>query len=258
MRRKGIYLSLFVVAMMVASCDTGYKIENNKVYYQTWGFSFGYQPHELDSADAATFEDLGKDYGRDAHHAYHEEDLIPGANAKEFHVMSEPYAADDQHVYYDGKLIKGAQASSFKDKTKYMGVDNNDVYWKGYPMNVSDMESFDFLSSKRSEFTQWALDKQYAYFMELYPDSDACKIPVADYSSFHIIKGKPINKDAVISNHYAADKLQVYYKGSVVASADPSTFQEVDWELGADKNHKFQKGELISEMEWENIMKKYK
>lgn len=242
---------------MLVSCDTGYRIENNKVYYQSWGFSFGYQPHELDSADAATFEDLGHDYGRDATHAYYQEKLISGVNAPQFQVLREPFAADDRHVYYKGKLISGAKAPSFEAKTEYMGRDAHDVYWKGYPLHVADMESFDFLSSTRSDFTSWAVDRQYAYFVEMYPDSDAFKVPVADYKSFHIIKGKAIHKDAVISNNYAADKYQVYYKGTVIIGADPSTFQEVDWELATDKNHKFSKSEVISEMEWNNIMKKY-
>jgi len=223
------------VAMLFSSCGlTGYKVKDGKVYYDTWNEAHGHVSTCMEEADAESFEILDNGYAKDKAHAWFEANLLEGANASSFRSLGEFYATDDKAVWHIGDRVNVADPQSFKPKTYYLGEDKTDYYWFGNPIHVADKASFQLLGDANDGIdTYWAKDKKYAYFLRSIEDIDPseCRVAIRDYDSFH-----PIVGESRESNEYAADKYQVYYCETIVPGADPSTFKEVGYEIGQDKN----------------------
>ena len=73
MRRMSFLRNAIVIlfTLILFSCGSGYKNDGKKVTYYWWNEGSGHGSKVID-ADPATFEDLGDDYARDAHHAFRE------------------------------------------------------------------------------------------------------------------------------------------------------------------------------------------
>ena len=217
-----------LVCMILTSCNRPprYKNDGKQVTWQGRDIWAGHWSRVVD-ADPSTFEDLGNGYARDDQKAFLEGNIIKGADGKTFKCLQKPYAVDASHVFHLGTIMTGADPKSFKIHGQYLTEDENDFFWCGKPIHVADKKTFVIIGDKDNEFTQWAKDKYNAYYMGEQP------VPLADYNSFHLIRGIDSSGS---QGHYAADKFRVYYVDHIVEGADPETFTEIiDW-VGQDKH----------------------
>lgn len=221
-------VAISLVCMILTSCRRAprYKNDGKQVTWQGTDIWAGHWSRVVD-ADPASFEDLGNGYARDDQKAFLEGKIIKGADGKTFKCLEKPYAVDANHVFLLGTMMTGADPKSFKIHGQYLTEDKNDYFWRGNPIHVSDKKTFVIIGDKDYDGTQWAKDKNNAYYMGKQP------VPLTDYDSFHVIK----ETDSYgLQGHYAADKYRVYYEDHIVEGADPETFTEIiDW-VGQDKH----------------------
>lgn len=221
-------VAISLVCMILTSCTRPGRYKNNgkQVTWQGRDIWAGHWSKVVD-ADPATFEDLGNGYARDDQKAFLEGRIIKGADGKTFKCLEKPYAVDASHVFHKYTMMTGADPKSFIIHGKYLTEDKNDYFWQGKPIHVADKKTFVIIGNKDNYWTQWAKDKNNAYYMGEQP------VPLADYDSFHLIKE---TNSRGVQGSYAADKYRVYYKDHIVEGADPETFTEIiDW-VGQDKH----------------------
>lgn len=217
---------LFIlIPLLFISCDVGYKNDGKEVTYHSWNEGSGHNSFKVD-ADPATFEDLGDNYGRDFHHAFHEGSIIDGADGASFRYLGYGYSVDDHHVFCYDTIMSTADPRTFKVRSAYLTEDAKDFYWKGSAIQVKDKKSFVILGDIDEWETSWGKDEKNGYYL------GSGTVPLADFASFHPIK---VTR-GVMSGAFAADKYTVYFKDHIVEGADPATFREVDFYVGQDKN----------------------
>lgn len=229
-RIKQILTSLFII-LILTSCNTGYKVDNDKVYYKYWNTGMGIQTRtfEIIGADALTFKVLYKDnYAIDKNQAYYKGEPILNSDPKTFVAILDYYAKDNYHAFKETKTIEKADGKSFIviNGGPY-SKDKNDFYFDTIALNVNDLNSFKILN-KIDEYRYWAKDKTHYYIL-------ATKYPLSDYETF-------IN----IGNGYAKDELRVYFRDSIVIGADPLTFKSTEYGYAEDKNSKFERHTIIT------------
>lgn len=218
------FLTTILIALLLISCNTGYKVEKDKVYYKYWnaGMGIGSSTFEIIGADAQTFKVLEiENYAIDKNRAYYQGKPILNSNSKTFVPILDYYAKDKYHAYMEASIIEKADAKSFEviDGGPY-SKDNKDYYFDTIALNVNDIHSFKILN-KTEEYGYWAKDKTHYYIISE-------KYILADYESF-------IN----IGNGYAKDKFKVYFQDNIVNGADPETFKSLEFGYAEDKNAKF-------------------
>lgn len=221
----GICLLLFM--LLLTSCDVGYKNDGKTVTYN-WLHEGSGSGFKVIDADPATFEDLGDEYARDARHAFLYGNIIEGADGATFKYLGKGYAVDAHHVFSYDSIMSTADPKTFKVHSYYFTEDAKDYYWWGDAIHVADKKSFVILGDINDCIeTVWAKDKINAYYLI------GCRnpVPLADYESFHPIEHTAATTDRA----YAADKYHVYFKDHVVEGADPTTFREIDYNVGQDK-----------------------
>jgi len=112
-----------------------YGIRDNTVFLMTPNMMYntpdGKVCMEINDADAKTFEQLEKEYGKDINNVYYLAGTlrkITGADPESFEVLEENYVKDKNYVYFNyEEIITGADPESFevldffysKDKTNY-------------------------------------------------------------------------------------------------------------------------------------------
>lgn len=218
------WLLLGICVLLLLSCDVGYKNDGKTVTYHWWNEGNGHGFRVVD-ADPETFKNLGDGYARDARHAFHEGYIIEGADGATFKYLGKGYAVDAKHVFCYDTIMPTADPKTFKVRGYYLTEDINDYYWNGNAIHVADKKTFVVIGDIDSWETTWAKDKENAYFMGSDP------VPLADFDSFHPIKGE----FGAHSGSYAADKYKVYFENHIVKGADPATFREVNFWVGQDK-----------------------
>ncbi|MBO4814953.1 MAG: DKNYY domain-containing protein [Muribaculaceae bacterium] len=211
-------LLLLTLGLMLTACGKeGFKIENGKVYYTYWTFSFGQQNRELPGADPETFKSVNDWLGRDA-----------------------------RHVYFKYRLAEGADPATVEAKKYPMFRDKNDYYIEGAALHVADMNTFDVLM--HNDMHIWSKDSRYAYF-------DSTRIEVANIKQFKVVdwdyatdgvrvyvfgKMLPDSDPATfkeIGSCYYKDKNHVWFLERLVEGADPATFELIRHGYAKDKAH---------------------
>ena len=128
-------------------------------------------------------------------------------------ILDHYYAKTDSFVYNRSRLLKGRDPKTFVVIDYTRTEDKNDIYKEDKPLGVSDRESFVVLGEDL-HFADWAKDKNFVYYLKGHSnDSVIDRSPIADYDSFE-----------AVSYEYARDRIQVYYKDSILREADPATF----------------------------------
>lgn len=217
-------LTLIFIAIILTSCNTGYKVDNGKVYYKYWNAGMGIETRtfEITGADAQTFKVLDKDnYAIDKNQAYYKGEPILDSDPKTFVTILDYYAKDNYHAFKETKKIDKADGKSF---TVINGgpysKDKNDFYFDTIALIVNDLKSFKILN-KTDKYGYWAKDKTHYYILSK-------KYPLADYETF-----------TNIGNGYAKDKFRAYFHDSIIVGADPLTFKSTENGYAEDKNSKF-------------------
>lgn len=136
------YLILFFIPIILSSCNLGYKVENDKVYYKYWHSGMGIETRtfEIIGADAKTLKIFENDnYAVDKIQAYYKGKPILKSDPKTFVAILNYYAKDDYHAYYNSDIINNADGKSFTviDGGPY-SKDKNDFYYDTTALKVAD------------------------------------------------------------------------------------------------------------------------
>lgn len=225
----GIFL--LAIFLLTTSCgNDGFKIENGKVYYSYWTFSFGQRNDELPDADPNTFKEVNNWLGRDARHVYFKDRLVHGADPAT--VVAEKYPL-------------------FRDK--------NDYYIQGTPLHVADMKSFKVLRQIENDI--WAKDSRYAYY-------DSTRFAVDDIKNFKVVEWNYATDGIHIYLHgkkladsdpdtfqdlggcYYRDKARVWFLERPVVGADPATFQFIGHGYAKDKAHIYYDERIVTDADY--------
>jgi hypothetical protein len=226
-----IFIFTLILITTLTSCNNGYKVDDDKVYYKYWNSGMGFETKtfEIIGADPLTFKVLDEDnYAIDKKQAYYKGEPILNSDPKTFVPILDYYAKDNYHAFMETKTIKKADGRSF---TVINGgpysKDKNDFYFDTIALNVNDLNSFKILN-KTDEYGYWAKDKTHYYILSK-------KYPLADYQTF-------IN----IGNGYAKDKFRAYFRNNIILNADISTFKSIQYGYAEDKNSKFDGHEKLN------------
>lgn len=178
-------------------------------------------------ADPNTFKALDDGYAVDKDFVFYEGRVVENADPKSLKVLGKTYAVDAKGVYCAGIYIDCIDPVSIRVHSYYLTEDKNDFFWNNKPLHVRDKSSFEVLDPDKGggSFAKWAKDKYNAYFL---PEGQV--ISGIDTPTFHQISAKNG------SGEYAADRNRVYFGSKVVPDADPSTFAEVAFRIGQDKD----------------------
>jgi hypothetical protein len=91
---------------------SGFAADRDAVYY--YKCTIG-KPTILKGADAATFEPIGCDFGKDARNVFYTNAKVAKANPATFRLLGLHYATDGKRVFYGNRLVEGADAESFQE-----------------------------------------------------------------------------------------------------------------------------------------------
>lgn len=254
-----------------ASCrPTGFQIVDGKPAYVSWDEGNGTVVHELEGADAKTFERIPNagrvEFAKDANRVFTATKYllveVEDADPSTFKVLGDGhYAKDAKHAYFDGAQIKGSDPASFQVLPFGYAKDSRHAYI-GVSQIPADVASFEPLNAgladtpwhdegsgknpnlrrrKTEEITSqgWSRDATSVFY-------GTRAMPNIDVKSFR-----------ALHRFYAKDDQNVFYADSVIAGADSQSFAIDLRALAAgginiasgpdasDKNHTYRNGKVL-------------
>ena len=197
-------LILLLTIFILTSCRRGYKVEDEKVYYEYWNEGSGQRKRHIEQADAKTFQKLEFDCD-----------------------CSFDFGKDKNHLFIDGEPIRNIDPNTFKFIGNYVFADKDSAYFFGFYNNINNCA-----------IKGIQLDKLQ---LIVYPWSKAGNVlihgndtlPIDDISSF-----KPIDEDWGKTTKY------VINNNKILEGADPKTFKVINSYSGKDKNNEYEFGKI--------------
>lgn len=202
---KNRYLFFFIIiACVFGSCRKGYKVENNKVYYEYWNEGSGQNKTLLEKADANSFKKL------------------------EFDCNSEfEFGKDKNHLYIDGEIIRDIDPNTFKYIGNYVFRDKDSAYFFGFYNNINDC------AIKGIDVNKIKLLK--------YPWSKSGNILIHGYDTLLL---DDINDFTIIDEDWGKTKKYIINENKIVKGADPKTFKVINSYSGKDDSNEYEFGEI--------------
>ncbi|GAB2873646.1 DKNYY domain-containing protein [Hymenobacter ruber] len=197
-------LLVTVVLSLMTSCNNGYKVEHDGVYYEHWNEGSGQNKQKIETADTRTFKELNFDCD-----------------------CSFKFGKDKNHLYIDGKQIKNMDPSTFRYVGNYVFRDNKSAYFFGFYNDINDCAIKD-VNPDKIELISYPWSKAGNLLIH---GRDV--LVLDDIDSF-----KPIDKD------WGITKQHVIYKSRVLVGADPASFEVINSYSGKDKLHDYEFGKI--------------
>ncbi|KUJ61373.1 hypothetical protein AR687_13110 [Flavobacteriaceae bacterium CRH] len=199
------YLVFIIISLcFLTSCRKGYKVENNKVYYEYWNEGSGQNKTLLEKADAGSFKKL------------------------EFECNCEfEFGKDKNHLYIDGEPIRDIDPNTFKYIGNYVFRDKDSAYFFGFYDNINDC------AIKGIDVNKIKLLK--------YPWSKSGNILINGYDTLLL---DDIDDFVIIDKNWGRTKKHIINKDKILKGADLKTFEITDSYSGKDKNHEYEFGEI--------------
>jgi hypothetical protein len=209
-------ITLLIISFL-CGCSTGYKIEENNVYWVSWDEGRGKVDNLLEEAHPEYFDVLEHPvYAKDNNNAFYKGVRLKGVDISSFRSIHKFHAVDKNQAYYGHMIVNDSDGKSFKVVDGNWAVDKFDYFYHTKPLKVCDYDTFEITDNY---FNSWARDSQCAYFM-------SSKVPIKDRESFIILEGG-----------YSKDKHYVYYENKIMTDADAITFRMIKGTyMGKDKN----------------------
>jgi len=152
MMAKRILVIILTISFFTG-CRHGYKVENDKVYYEYWNEGSGQGKWLLEEADASTFQKLEFDcnlcFGKDKNHLFINGKLIKGIDPNTFKFIGNYVFADKDNAYFFGSynnlddcVIKGVNPNKIElIKYPWAKADNILIY-RRYTVYLDDIDDF--------------------------------------------------------------------------------------------------------------------
>ena len=196
------YIKIFITILTISfltSCRQGYKVENDKVYYEYWNEGSGQGKRLIENADATTFQtvefdcDCSFDFGKDKNHLFIDGEPINDIDPKTFKFIGNYIFAEKGVKPNQIQLIKypWAKAGNFlihgndtvylddiKDfvpidedwgKTKKHIINNNQILYG------ADVETFKVTSTFQGK------DKRFKYEFGIINEDDFKKVSFKNF-----------------------------------------------------------------------------
>jgi hypothetical protein len=200
---KGMF-AMLLGCLILSGCRTGYKVENEKVYYLYWNEGSGNGKSYVQEADAATFQKLEFD-------------------------CSCPFSfgRDKDHLFIDGRLISDINPNSFRFVGNYVFADDKAVYFWGFYNDINDCAIKGIDQSKLQLISYpWAK----AGNVLIYGKDTLTLDDIEDF--------KPIDKNWGLTSKY------VIYENQILTASDVATFEVINSYTGKDKKHIYEFGQI--------------
>ncbi|WP_163989128.1 DKNYY domain-containing protein [Pyxidicoccus caerfyrddinensis] len=199
------------------------------------GYTVFYCSRPVEGADASSLESLGHDFAKDAEQVFHEGSTVDGHAASFRHVAHHDgvtFLADLAHVYREERqfsdhtdwssyeMLPGADPASFTAFSAAFSRDAKTVFLNGAPLPGVDTARFRPLGE--GAFT----DGQRIWFhKELHGVMPSTFALVG--GGYARVEVQDLGALRCLGHGYAANDVLVYFHGSVVAGADPASFQSL-------------------------------
>ena len=189
---------------ILTSCRRGYKVEGDKVYYESWNEGSGQNKRLIEHADAKTFQKLSFECDCDFE-----------------------FGKDKNHLFIDGEFIKNIDPSTFKFIGNYIFRDKDSAYFFGFYNNINEclIKSVNPDKIKLIKYP-WAKADNF-----LIHGKDT--VSLTDISEF-----VPIDDD------WGKTKRQIINNDQILYGADVETFKITSSFQGKDKNHNYEFGAI--------------
>ncbi|MVN23534.1 hypothetical protein GO621_18600 [Mucilaginibacter sp. HMF7410] len=189
---------------LFASCRKGYKIQNNKVYYEYWNEASGQNQDVIKNADAESFQKLSFDCDCDFE-----------------------FGKDKNHLYIDGIPIRKIDPNTFRFIGNYVFRDKDSSYFFGFYNDINNCSIKGVNPSKLKLIS--------------YPWSKEGKILIHGYDTLFL---DDINTFVPIDENWGKTNQYVIYKSKKLNGADPNTFKIISSYAGSDKKHVYEFGKI--------------
>lgn len=137
-----------------------------------------------------------------------------------FEVLGRNYVKDKGNVYYKGGIIEGLDVASFKYLDHDCVVDAKFVYCKGKRVDDLSVEGFEVLGEMHLR------NRDGIYLYDDIRGDSVVFLSQANPGSFE-----------VLSESYARDKNNAYYKGNILSDIDVKTFEVISYEDNKYSDH---------------------
>ncbi len=195
---------MLLMISILTSCKRGYKVENDKVYYEYWNEGSGQGKRLIETADAKTFQKLQFDCN-----------------------CNFDFGRDRNHLFIDGGAIRDIDPNTFKFLGNFVFADKDSAYFFGFYNDINDCSIKGIVLNKLQ-------------LME-YPWSKAGNILIHGYDTLtldDIADFKPIDED------WGQTKKYVINDNKILKGADPESFKVINSYTGKDKNNTYEFGEV--------------
>ena len=158
---------------------------------------------------------------------------VEDADAASFQELTENYGKDKNYIYYGEQKIENSDSNSAKAITDIILKDKHNVYYIGQKLEgISDAETFEAISDVKGLNGFYAKDKHNVYFIS---DSDFSK-------KVKKLEKLNVNKTKVLNEYYVKDDKEVYCLGERINGADARNFKVKNEysSQGEDRNHKYE------------------
>ena len=187
---------------ILTSCRRGYKIEDDKVYYEYWNEGSGQGKRLIEQADAKTFQKL--DFDCDC---------------------SFDFGKDKNHLFIDGLPIKNIDPNTFKFIGNYIFSDKDSAYFFGFYNNLNDC-------------VIKGIDPKKITLLK-YPWAKVDNILIHGKDTVSI---DDINEFVPLDEDWGKTKKYIINKSKILYGADVETFKFTSSFEGKDKNYNFEYG----------------
>jgi hypothetical protein len=195
-------LIIVLTISFLTSCRHGYKIENDKVYYEYWNEGSGQGKRLIEEADAATFQTVEFDCD-----------------------CSFAFGKDKNHLFIDGELIKNIDPNTFKFIGNYIFRDKDSAYFFGFYNNLNDCVIRGINPDKIKPIK--------------YPWAKADNFLIHGGDTVNI---DDIDEFIPIDNDWGKTKKYIINNNKILHGADVETFKITSSFQGKDKNFNYEFG----------------
>jgi len=195
---------ILLTLSILTSCRRGYKVEGNKVYYESWNEGSGQNKRVIEQADAKTFEKISFDCNCDFE-----------------------FGKDKDHFFIDGKIINGIDPNTFRFIGNYIFRDKDSAYFFGFYNALNDcvIKGVNPDKIKLIKYPWAKSDNLLIHGGET--------VELEDINDFI-----PIDDDWGKTRKYIVNKSQILYDADVTTFKTISTFQ------GKDKSFNYEFGSI--------------
>lgn len=188
----------------MTSCKRGYKVEDDKVYYESWNEGSGQNKKIIEKADTKTFQELNLKSDADF-----------------------DFGKDKNHLFINGVLINNIDPNTFKYIGNYIFRDKDSAYFFGSYNNLNEC-AIKGVNPNTIELIEypWAQSNNLLI-------NGKESISLDDINDF-----KPIDENWGKTKKYIINRNQILY------DADVSTFKVTSTFQGKDKNFNYEFGAI--------------